>query len=67
MKEKPIIMSGNHPKLILDGIKTQTRRTYGLSLVNDPPQSMADWQKVAVFQDGLVRFVTPDGNGGLNV
>ena len=23
---KPIIMSGNHPKLILDGIKTQTRR-----------------------------------------
>jgi len=26
MKEKGIIMSGNHPKLILDGIKTQTRR-----------------------------------------
>ncbi len=26
MKETPIIMSGNHPKLILDGIKTQTRR-----------------------------------------
>jgi len=26
MKETPIIMSGNHPKLILDGLKTQTRR-----------------------------------------
>ena len=26
MKETGIIMSGNHPKLILDGIKTQTRR-----------------------------------------
>jgi len=26
MKETGIIMSGNHPKLILDGIKTQSRR-----------------------------------------
>ncbi len=26
MKETGIIMSGNHPKLILDGLKTQTRR-----------------------------------------
>ena len=26
MKETGIIMSGNHPKLVLDGIKTQTRR-----------------------------------------
>jgi len=26
MKETGIIMSGNHPRLILDGIKTQTRR-----------------------------------------
>ena len=26
MKQTGIIMSGNHPKLILDGIKTQTRR-----------------------------------------
>ncbi len=26
MKEHSIIMSGNHPQLILDGIKTQTRR-----------------------------------------
>ena len=67
MKETGIIMSGNHPNLILDGIKTQTRRTYGLSLVNDPPQSMAGWQKVAVFQDGSVRFATPDGNGDVTL
>ena len=26
MKETGIIMSGNHPRLILDGTKTQTRR-----------------------------------------
>ena len=26
MKETGIIMSGNHPKLVMDGIKTQTRR-----------------------------------------
>lgn len=26
MKETPIIMSGNHPKLVLDGTKTMTRR-----------------------------------------
>ena len=26
MKETPIIMSGNHPRLIMDGLKTQTRR-----------------------------------------
>ena len=26
MKETPIIMSGNHPKLILDGLKTMARR-----------------------------------------
>lgn len=30
MKETGIIMSGNHPKLILDGIKTMTRRVINL-------------------------------------
>ena len=29
-REKPIIMSGNHPKLILDGLKTMTRRVIKL-------------------------------------
>ena len=37
MKETGIIMSGNHPKLILDGIKTQTRRTNRLDRVNWHP------------------------------
>lgn len=37
MKETPIIMSGNHPKLILDLLKTQTRRTWGLDRINHFP------------------------------
>jgi len=37
MKETGIIMSGNHPKLILDEIETMTRRTYGLNFVNNNP------------------------------
>ncbi len=67
MKEKGIIMSGDHPAKVLDETKTMTRRTWGLSLVNDPPQSMANWQKIAVFQDGSVRFATPDGNGDVTL
>ena len=67
MKETGIIMSGDHPTKILDGTKTMTRRARGLSLVNDPPQSMANWQKVSVFQDGSVRFATPDGNGDVTL
>jgi len=53
MKETGIIMSGNHPRLILDLIKTMTRRTYGLEEINKDPDK---WQLVAVFQDGLARF-----------
>ncbi len=40
MKETGIIMSGNHPTLILDGRKTQTRRTNGLKEINQNPD---DW------------------------
>ena len=36
-------MTGNHPQLILDGVKTMTRRTYGLEVVNQFPN---DWQFV---------------------
>ncbi len=43
MKETGIIMSGNHPKLILDGIKTQTRRTYGLNEINKCPD---EWEVI---------------------
>lgn len=37
MKETGIIMSGNHPNLISDLLKTQTRRTYGLEKINQEP------------------------------
>ncbi len=38
MKETGIIMSGNHPRLIKDGEKTVTRRTYGLNKINEHPE-----------------------------
>ncbi len=37
MKETGIIMSGNHPQLIIDGTKTMTRRTRGLQYYNEKP------------------------------
>jgi len=40
MKETGIIMSGDHPRLILDGLKTMTRRTRGLKRFNEKPD---DW------------------------
>ena len=39
MKQTGIIMRGNHPKLILDGIKTMTRRTWGLEFINLNPDA----------------------------
>lgn len=39
MKQTGIIMSGNHPKLILDGLKTMTRRTWGLEFINKTPDT----------------------------
>lgn len=39
MKERPIIFTGESPSLILAGHKTQTRRTTGLSGVNDTPET----------------------------
>ena len=53
MKETGISMFGDHPKKILDGTKTMTRRTYGLEKINESPDK---WNLVAVFQDGLARF-----------
>ena len=41
MKETPIIMSGSHPKLILDGIKTQTRRVIKFPVM--PNIKDSDW------------------------
>lgn len=39
MKETGVIMSGDHPKLILGGTKTMTRRTYGLEWINQDPDA----------------------------
>lgn len=44
MKETGIIMSGNHPKLILDGIKTQSRR-----VVKPQPEDRYHWQRGMPF------------------
>jgi len=62
VKETGIIMSGNHPRLILDGTKTMTRRTYGLDKINKDPDA---WHLAAVFQDGLARFYTDSDNSGI--
>lgn len=62
-----ILMSTESSKAILEGRKTQTRRTRGLSIINDPPQRDAGWQLVAVFQDGGARFATPNGNGDITL
>lgn len=43
MKETGIIMSGDHPRLVLEGTKTMTRRTYGLEFINKSPES---WEYV---------------------
>ena len=53
MKEYPIIMSGNHPKLVLDGLKTMTRRTWGLDKYNEQPDK---WKIGAVMANDTVLF-----------
>ena len=59
MKEHPIIMSGNHPTLILDGSKTQTRRLWGLGKINANPDS---WFGIPENVEGnLWRFFNKDG------
>ncbi len=53
MKETGIIMSGNHPKLVLDGRKTQTRRTSGLKEINLEPDR---WEYMRTNNDGAALF-----------
>jgi len=57
MKETGIIMSGDHPRKILDGIKTMTRRTYGLEKVNDNP---SNWFPGVLRLDGRWSFLSKD-------
>ena len=62
MKETPIIMSGNHPKLILDGIKTQTRRVVSpkTSIVGEGNVDWGnfDWEQKTEFDFGDSRYST---------
>ena len=53
MKETGIIMSGNHPQLILDKKKTMTRRTWGLDKINTDPEN---WLLSRV-ENGLACFI----------
>ncbi len=55
MKETPIIMSGNHPKLILDGLKTMTRRTQGLDKINKEPDK---WRATPTLNPLVTGFYT---------
>lgn len=59
MKETGIIMSGNHPRLTLDGLKTMTRRTWGLEKINENPNA---WFGVPTNIEGaLWRFYNYNG------
>ncbi len=58
MKETGIIMSGNHQKLILDDLKTQTRRTYGLERINKVLQH--NWQ-AELYHDNIWTFKSSIG------
>lgn len=59
MKSTGIIMSGNHPVKILDGKKTNTRRTAGLKEINENPD---DWFGTPEQVEGaLWRFFNKDG------
>ena len=53
MKEAGIIMSGDHPKLILDKLKTMTRRTAGLKKINEKPD---DWNVFHCVDHGRSPF-----------
>ena len=48
MKQTGIIMSGNHPKLILDGIKTLTRRVI-------KPTSQTEWLLCVDWDDSYIK------------
>ena len=53
MKEYPIIFSGDHPRKILDGIKIQTRRTWGLNEINKEPDK---WKVTPTLNPSVFGF-----------
>jgi len=64
IKETGIIMSGDHPKKILDSIKTQTRRTYGLGEINKHPDA---WEHIGFDNLGRFSFRFKYGDRILNI
>lgn len=58
-KQTGIIMSGDHPVKVLDGTKTQTRRTYGLERINKTWRP-DEWSLVGEKPDGW-QFRHKDG------
>lgn len=74
-KETGIIMSDDHPRLILDNVKSQTRRTYGLEKINQnpglwqstptlDPRRWAFYQGPAEAPTELIRVRCPYGGVG---
>jgi len=59
MKETGIIMSGNHPKLILDGRKTMTRRVIKPQSDTLQFQQIINFENKAIAQFREVRFNNP--------
>ena len=60
MKKTGIIMSGKHPRLTLDGLKTMTRRTWGLEEINIAPWC---WELSMQNEQGLWVFTSKHGHG----
>jgi hypothetical protein len=63
MKEHPILFSGEMVRAILDGRKTQTRRTRGLEQMNRHPDL---YDKTTVDADGKVLMRHKDGSWVIN-
>lgn len=64
MKETGIIMSGNHPRLILNILKTMTRRTKGLKEINEYPDL---WKWFGFDNSGRYSFRFKPGDRILSI